>query len=280
MSRVIFMTSLLLILAVFNMRAETQVALDSTSSHPGDTVKVSLRLNNPLAISGLQFVIASSSAEHLTFLRAVAVGRAEGWTVSSNTRDGGWIFIVYSAQGENIMAGNDSILTFEFHVAEDAPLGKINLALSEMILSDIDLNPVADLQVMSGGIMVEEKIPVNKTPIAIFTYTPQSGTPPLTVNFDASASFDPDGSISSYGWNFGDGDMGEGTPISHSFEDKGTFTVLLTVTDTAGATGVFSRDVLVYESEDYERGDVNRDGKTDIFDLIELLGILAGNRPK
>src|SRR6185369_7116393 len=45
----------------------------------------------------------------------------------------------------------------------------------------------------------------NSPPVAAAGATPTSGLAPLTVNFDSSGSYDPDGTIASYSWNFGDG---------------------------------------------------------------------------
>lgn len=57
------------------------------------------------------------------------------------------------------------------------------------------------------------------------------------VGFDSAGSSDPDGSIISFAWNFGDGVTASGATASHSFAAPGTYTVTLTVTDNSGATG-------------------------------------------
>nr|MDJ0959653.1 PKD domain-containing protein [Acidimicrobiia bacterium] len=54
--------------------------------------------------------------------------------------------------------------------------------------------------------------------------------------FDAGSSFDPDGNIESFSWNFGDGTNGSGENVTHTYDDVDTFTVTLTVTDNDGAT--------------------------------------------
>lgn len=69
--------------------------------------------------------------------------------------------------------------------------------------------------------------------------SPPKDFPPLTVEFDGSGSTDPENSIASYEWDFGDSDSGEdntatGPKVSHTYETKGEFTVELTVTDDQG----------------------------------------------
>jgi hypothetical protein len=71
----------------------------------------------------------------------------------------------------------------------------------------------------------------NDPPVAVFTATPSEGSAPLSVAFDASDSYDPDGFVRSYRWSFGDGTSGSGMYVTHLFAQPGTYTVQLTVED-------------------------------------------------
>ena len=82
-----------------------------------------------------------------------------------------------------------------------------------------------------------------RPPVASFTYSPEHPTVDQTVIFDASASYDPDGTIVSYEWNFGDGTTASGVVVTHAYSAAGSYTVTLTVTDGGGATN--STSVLI-----------------------------------
>ena len=77
--------------------------------------------------------------------------------------------------------------------------------------------------------------PYNKIPIADADPNLTSGIVPFTVTFDGSGSYDPDGVIVSYDWDFGDGATDMGESVSHTFMDTGRYTVTLTVADNQGA---------------------------------------------
>ena len=76
----------------------------------------------------------------------------------------------------------------------------------------------------------------NQSPTAAISAAPTSGTAPLTVHLDGSGSSDPDGSIVSLGWAFGDGGTGTGPQLDHAYVAAGSYTATLTVTDDAGAS--------------------------------------------
>ncbi len=93
-------------------------------------------------------------------------------------------------------------------------------------------------------------IPGNQAPTAAFTYSPTSPNAGTPVQFDASASSDPDGTVISYAWSFGDMGTAVGPIVSHTYVTGGTYTVQLTVTDNGGATAQVSRNVVVVLSAD------------------------------
>lgn len=63
-----------------------------------------------------------------------------------------------------------------------------------------------------------------------------SGEVPLQVQFEGSASRDPDGQIASYQWDFGDGSTSEDPDPQHMYADIGNYEAVLTVTDNEGAS--------------------------------------------
>ncbi len=82
---------------------------------------------------------------------------------------------------------------------------------------------------------------VNLAPVADFT----SDCLELSCDFDASASTDPDGSVVSYAWDFGDGGTATGATAHHDFAAGGDQSVTLTVTDNESATGSVTKTVPV-----------------------------------
>jgi carboxypeptidase T len=82
------------------------------------------------------------------------------------------------------------------------------------------------------GVPTANKLTIsdNQLPVAEFT----TNCNELVCNFDAAASNDPDGTISSYDWDFGDGQISTLQNPSHTYAEDGSYTVSLTVTDNDG----------------------------------------------
>ena len=88
---------------------------------------------------------------------------------------------------------------------------------------------------------------VNQQPVAD-SGGPYSGTVGVVVTFDGSSSSDPDGTIVSYSWDFGNGTIGTGATPGNTYTEEGTFDVTLTVTDNIGATNSMSTTVDIVAS--------------------------------
>jgi uncharacterized delta-60 repeat protein len=82
-------------------------------------------------------------------------------------------------------------------------------------------------------------------PIASFTAAPNPVDPAQGVAFDGSASADPDGTIVSHEWDFGDGSAATGAVSSHSYATAGTYTAKLTVRDDYGLTSATTQTITV-----------------------------------
>ena len=82
----------------------------------------------------------------------------------------------------------------------------------------------------------------NQPPTASFT----SSCTDLACSFNGTGSTDPDGTIASYAWNWGDATAdGSGATANHTYAAAGTYTARLTVTDNNGATGTTTSPVTV-----------------------------------
>ncbi|MFT4297058.1 MAG: PKD domain-containing protein [Micropruina sp.] len=94
----------------------------------------------------------------------------------------------------------------------------------------------------------------NQAPTASFSHTVNG----MAVSFNGTGSSDPDGTVASYAWTFGDGGTGTGASPSHSYAAAGSYTVKLTVTDNDGATGDVTQTVTVAAPTQIAADDFNR----------------------
>jgi len=92
------------------------------------------------------------------------------------------------------------------------------------------------------GIEIKPEVSVRTTniPPTADAGGPYSGNPGNQINFDGTQSFDLDGSIVSYEWDFGDGNVGYGSSATHTYDTVGVYDVSLKVTDYEGATNFSS----------------------------------------
>jgi Tol biopolymer transport system component len=90
------------------------------------------------------------------------------------------------------------------------------------------------------GTNADAVMPLPGQPVATFT----SNCNGTVCDFDAAGSFDFDGTIASYAWQFGDGTSSTGPSVHHEYAIGNYYSIGLAVTDNSGATGVVRRYVV------------------------------------
>ena len=172
-------------------------------------------------------------------LSASLSGTKLNWAISGGsetTIDHYTVFI--STDGQNLMSlGNIAAGT---HALD---LSTINLAAGSYTLYVKAVGRPSILNKMSGAVSYKATS-TDTPPTAVLSVTPNSGTSPLLVTADASASSDPDGSISGSTINFGDGSAAVAGPkATHTYNKAGVYTVTATVTDNAGLNSTATKTV-------------------------------------
>ena len=88
----------------------------------------------------------------------------------------------------------------------------------------------------------------NSPPVASFFLSSDAPILNERVTFNASGSYDPEGSEIAFVWAFGDGATAQGPTVEHAYTAEGSYTVTLTVRDADGGEAVVRHDVLVHRA--------------------------------
>jgi PKD repeat protein len=148
-------------------------------------------------------------------------------------------FLLFSGGGHNdtIPAVYDS--TLNLWVGTYTP-GNEPGGLWSLTVAGADSASPANVGKATKTVQLQDRIPVSS-----FTFTTGAVVTSATVNFDGTLSFDPDGTIVGYAWDFGDGSTGSGATSTHSYSIAGTYAVKLNVTDNSGSTQVSTQTVTI-----------------------------------
>jgi len=88
-------------------------------------------------------------------------------------------------------------------------------------------------------------LPPNKPPVAN-AGGPYQGAPGYEITFTGKESYDIDGKIVSWRWDFGDGSKGSsGEVVTHAYKEPGSYKVTLTVTDNDGASSTDTTNAFI-----------------------------------
>ncbi|MCA0295768.1 MAG: PKD domain-containing protein [Actinobacteria bacterium] len=180
------------------------------------------------------------------------------WTGTTNTitstnsyNDGAWHHVVATQSGNGMKLYLDGVLvgTNPQTAAQDYngywKVGGDNTWGSDPYLNGtIDEAAVYSYELTAAQVQnhyTAAGFAMNQAPSAAFTSTVLD----RRATFDGSASTDPDGSVTGYSWDFGDGTTGSGVNPVHVYAGSGSYNVTLTATDNKGATGTVVHQVTI-----------------------------------
>ncbi|WP_286817411.1 PKD domain-containing protein [Desulfobacter sp. UBA2225] len=110
----------------------------------------------------------------------------------------------------------------------------IDVANGNQVVQSMDAPQTADGTEVYAGVDYDTT-GNNISPTAVADASIYSGPAPLVVNFYGASSYDADGDIFSYDWDFGDGASQSDPQVTHTYDQPGMYTATLTVTDELGA---------------------------------------------
>ncbi|MEN8192749.1 MAG: PKD domain-containing protein [Bacteroidota bacterium] len=122
----------------------------------------------------------------------------------------------------------------------------------------------------------------NQNPVAVANVNPTQANVNDMITFDGSGSYDNDGNIASYLWNFGDGATSTQQTAQHSYSQANTYNYSLTVTDDGGATNQATGQVTISQSSSSKvtvvpsSGTVNTGGSQLITLTLDATTVTAG----
>jgi len=139
-----------------------------------------------------------------------------GWT------DNGWCSL-----GKPMYFQSTGSHTLRVQVREDG------LSIDQIVLSPQTYFTAAPGAEVNDSTLLAANLPVLASTQVAFQMSPSSGLAPLAVAFTPKVTLSS-GSVSSYQWNFGDGQTSTEQQPSHLYQNSGNYTAKLTVTDSSG----------------------------------------------
>ena len=151
--------------------------------------------------------------------------------------------------------------------------GETTLDLYDTQLRDSRITPIE--HTATDGLFSNVVSP----PIARFTYSPTKPDIDEDALFNASASSDADGYIVGYFWDFGDEDTANETVsyVYHAYDEGGTYSVTLTVTDNTGWNGSVTHDIAIRYAHDIMVISVSESHTTVTVGTSVTVTVVVGN---
>lgn len=188
----------------------------------------------------------------------------------------GSVFVGATILGEDWKgtSGSGTLATVNFTVIEkgETPLNLTNTKLLEVVGAKIS-------HTTKDGLFTNLAIP----PVADFSYSPLLPEIGEMVTFNGSISYDPDGEIMNYTWDFGDDENATGAITTHSYEEAGLYSVKLTVNDTTGLINSKTVDLRIRYTHDIAMLNVEASKAEAVVGddvILSAIALNAGTEPE
>ncbi|PIZ71527.1 hypothetical protein COY07_04780 [Candidatus Peregrinibacteria bacterium CG_4_10_14_0_2_um_filter_43_11] len=155
----------------------------------------------------------------------------------------GSVPLLVTFDGSKSSASNGKVVSYEWDFGDGSPKSITGATLTHKY-STVGVYSVVlkVLTNMSENAEVTKQIFVREIPLsACFESSRHDGAAPLSVTFDPKCST---GSIAKFSWDFGDGVKSSSHKPAHTFEQPGTYTITLEVSDSKNNVSVYT-DVIV-----------------------------------
>lgn len=188
-----------------------------------------------------------------------ASGKARPITTKQALNDGKWHHVVGSLSASGVMeffvdgvrvgersdATNPSTYAGKWVIGGGHTWADSNATTSRYFAGTIDNVAVYDRAVTSDVVTRHFQAAQAPKPNVLPTASISSTVSDLAVSVDGAGSTDSDGTVVSYGWDFGDGATASGARSTHTYAKSGSYPVSLTVTDDRGGKSTTSKTVAV-----------------------------------
>ena len=178
-----------------------------------------------------------------------------------DAREGESLYYRWFVDGEPVSAGTASNFTHTFGV-EAVHTVRVEVTDAGGLTASASVT-----------VVVQDRPPA----IASVRVEPGSGVAPLGVT--ATAEADDDGEITGYAWYLDDEPIGSGATLSHTFQDPGTYTLTVEVTDDAGQSSRKSVTVYVLDPDEagvvFQFKEARSDGLGPEVDFDALSGVIG-----
>jgi len=217
---------------------------------------------NDIPVIPPQLIITGNSTHtfiHLTYTHSTQKIQIIGQTVATPpvaifTYSPGTLIvgntIAFNASASYDLDGN--ITSYEWNFGDGTPIVTVADPTTTHVYSTADIYTVTVTVKDDDGLSSEtaqKLITILQPPTASFTYSPESSKVDEVVTFNASSSYDSDGEIVKFEWNFDDGNVtavnNATTVITHTFAAAGTYMVTLNVTDNDGLTNTNTQSAII-----------------------------------